>query len=397
MDIKVYLDSLKGDDIKGQLNDPSIPFKTLDTIYTKIGFGSTPITFILDKGDQTLTLDHYVNCKFEGTGTLLINKEITLGNCTIDCPINVKVPCKATKIITSNNKLTLGNNCKISILEELHNRKKSYPDLIFIDNKGDLISHADVIVKVDRNFSFVNNDDIADCKLPNVESQGGILLNSTENAKWSVFQGDSNIKINFANDEGYLYSSKKYNSFILASFTKGLVITNSKINITLDQVPNEYLLNVINPNLNEGISVKNENIRNTDLLLLDTVELTSNKNLKLVNTSKFTSINLKTTGIMLPERTSSKIKKISDDYILDDFDENMFHVDPVKNVTIKIPSNLNIGTRELYFKRLEGPVGNNKVFIRVNNLYKSTEGLITLDRSHPNICIYKCEDVYYIK
>ena len=401
MNIDINVDLLTGidDTVNIETNNFNLVYKTLDFAYLKFRrYYNTDnrLTFNITGGYQYLTCDEYNNCEFKGTDTYLkINKLVTLTNVIFDIDIKVELNNKSNNIIIITNENVMFNEKhKIDIKEIHYNTNKSYPLVKLINNNGSLNILSDIIIKVCRQFTLVNNRNILKCKFPIVECQGGTIFYSEDSAELIEIVGDksenSNIIIKNGIISGYLYNTKTYNNFKVVDCYNNLIISGITFNLKYEQ--KVILFNI----RSDHIKDQNKRMNMGDLILIENCYLSSDSNIILSNINNITKINTKLININY-NKISEKVKKIKDDYIITDEDAKIFHInDTEKIINIKVPNTLKLESSEIYFRKIN-EMSRNKIIITIDNCHKNSTGTIILDRTHPEIIIYEDEGIFYTK
>jgi hypothetical protein len=401
MNININVDLLSGIDntVNIETQNLNLVYKTLDFAYLKFRrYYNTDnrLIFNITGGYQYLTCDEYNNCEFKGIDTYLkINKLVSLTNVIFDIDINVELNNKSNNIIIiTNDNVMFNEKHKINIKEINYNTNKSYPFVKLINNNGNLNILSNIIIKVCREFTLVNNRNILICKLPIIECQGGTIFYSEDSAELTEIvdnkSENSDIIIKNGIISGYLYNTKSYNNFKLVDCYNNLIISGIAFNIKYEQ--KVILFNIRSDNIKNP----NKRINIGDLMLIENSYLSSDTNIMLTNIKNITKINTKLININY-NKISEKVKKIKDDYILTDEDVKIFHInDTDKIINIKVPNTLKLGTSEIYFRKIN-EMSRNKIIITIDNCHKNSTGTIILDRTHPEIIIYEDEGIFYTK
>lgn len=404
----VYLDITSGNNENGIYGNSEAPFKEVDVIYTRIrsndGVQTTPIKFYCNKGFQKLNLPEYSNCYFNALDGLVFSSQVTLNDVKIEGKIFVEIPVipKGELLITTRGNTEIMETSILKVLEASPNNKVSYPDLTLIVNQGDLKIDAKADIAVNRKFTFIQNESSLRCIFPDVKSQGGDLFKGTSEAKDTLVLGSatSEVQISRRRNVGYLYTTKTPNEFSLGNFSNGAVFSNVKVTVKVPMIPemashslfkipvdevksSAVLNNLFNYNLHEG-------------LLLHNCELQSEVPLSLCNSENITKINTVLKGISF-KREIPHIKKVVNNLVLDDDFADRYHVestDSPSGVTITIPDEIDIGGKELYFRKLNPQ---NRLFIKAKKFHGVSNSTLCLDRTRTQVLVYKHEGFFYAK
>ena len=381
---RVYLDTLKGDDSKGALNDPTLPYKSLDSAYQAIRKTneSDRITFVLEKGSQVLKLDKYENCVFTGKEPIVTSTPVTLNQVEIVNPYNIVLPAKLTGSLISGD-FSIHSSSPVNISEEVPNSNMSYPHVNVFDLSADFKLDSKVNLKVNRMLTLIKSTRTIETIMPNGEYQGGNLFETTDILSNLVInKSQSVLKVNQGNNSGMFKTTRFNNTFCLGS-CKGVVLNE----VTLDlNIPDQSGLKV--PLF---VSDKLE-LKDSQVTVNFPVVLNSTNNAILKVNSKLINVEI--------DKQGSRIKTITSDYTMDDTDKDIYHVDFQTNInkviTFTIPNTLDISERELFFKKFANR-HNNRFIIKVKSLQGSNDGVLTLDRTRFQVGLYQSEGVFYTK
>lgn len=398
-------------------NDTGPIYKTLDTAYKiyRINYASDiHLVFNIMNGYQYLGLDKCENCEFKNTTSeggksnyLKINSKIKLINVTFSIDVRIELNGKSGETLISCEKSNSFNNLDVSEIKKsswFGNKAKSYQDLTLITNDEDLIIKGLINVKVDRTFTLVNNNSTLKSTFPNLESQGGVLFYSSDNAKLTQIDDSLCVDnrqrkiINVKNgiSTGRFYNGEVKNNFEIANCYNNLIVKNVSVDVNYDSGKSLTIFH-IRGKVNENQS-KCPGINEGDLMLVKDSDIVSVAQRKLLfsNVTDTTKINTRLGNIEY-EAIRSQIKTIKYDYDITDDDSSIFHIDDsMGDVTITISDDIPLEGKELYFRKMLG-LTKNKVLIKVNKCNKIANGTILLTRSHMDITIYKHEDTFYVK
>ena len=404
--MEIEVDSLNGNDNSGFI------YKSLDFAYTKyrnLCNTSVKLIFKISNGYQYLDLREYQNCEFNSTHSdnyLKINKELILINVVFNINVKVELNKRLTGNLILNKGISYFNNMEVidisknwTILSSLLRYSiddPTYGALTLIENDGELTIKGDVNIKVCRKFTFVKNNRVLSSTLPNLESQGGDLFNSSDDAILTEIAGSSpaDIKRMIIKNSiipGRLYNGKIYNDFKIANCLNNLIIDSIKLDLDYEQ-------NTILFNIRGGCtsSPRDSRINEGDVMLIKDSKIKSANNCVLSNVDNITKVNTQLDGVKFTPKKVN-IKKIKNDYNITDSDSETFHIDDTNNcVTVTVNDDLKLEGKQLYFRKIN-EMSRNKIIIKVNNCYKVSNGQITLDRSHPDVTIYEDDGMFYSK
>ena len=128
----------------------------------------------------------------------------------------------------------------------------------------------------------------------------------------------------------------------------------------------------------------------TDLFTVIDSVISSNVNVNLSNVLAGTKINTKLNYVNF-NKVGERIKTVTDNYVIDDTDRDMFHIDHGnsfgKTIEVYIHEKMNFGERELFFNRLNGH-HSNKFQIKSKKLVTS-DGTLLLPRPKSKLCLYQ--------
>ena len=378
-------------------------FKTLDCAYQKSRelYPDSLIKFVLLNGYQYLTLDKYQNCVLSGTDYVKINKSVELVNVIFDIEVTSQLPRDGLISILTREKVSF--NKKLTVSEINYTLKRTYHEIIFINNEGVLCINEQANIKVSRKFTFVNNKLKSKVVFPNVESQGGALFNSDEGTKTRLIGKEANhIIIHNSISRGYVYNTRIYNDFVIINYFNNLLVIDVNLKFKYDQkvilfnsknsvLDNKYPLDCINAG--DVMSIRNTSIESENVTILSNVD-----NITKINT-KLYSVNYINRKI--------KVKTIKNNYILTDDDSDIFHINDVeKDINIVIPDELSLDGREIYFRKIN-EINKNRIFIKSGKIKnfvvgrklgsRDSEGRIILDKHYPEVCMYEHDGGIYIK
>jgi hypothetical protein len=381
MEYKVHLDSLKGDDNKGELNNQNLPFKTIDGAYTKLRDSTQEVlTFVNDKGDQTLNLPKYEKCIFSGKNPYVLKQAVTLNDVELHGSLQVILSVKIAGTILSTRNFRCTQNSNLKVIEQYFNTNYTYSDITLIEVNGDINIESQAYIEVNRKVTFINklSCTLATFVMPNLVCQGGDLITDETETNNIINSSISNISLNYVNTVYYL-SNKK-----------------SIANFSLGRCKNLKLSSVI-IYMNLPVDIQREtNLFQVGNLELENTQLISNYQIKLGETNLI-KINSKLIKIDCPKITS-RVKVITSDYIIDDTDGDIFHIDfeGIKTINIIIPDALDIGSRTLFFKKLNNN-HTNTLSIKVKYCYDFNSGCIILNHQRKQIELYQDNFVFYVK
>lgn len=146
-----------------------------------------------------------------------------------------------------------------------------------------------------------------------------------------------------------------------------------------DVKSSKALSGAFNYNLNDG-------------LLLQNCCFTAESPLLLCNNISITKINTILKNVSF-DKEVPRIKKITGNYVLDDNFSDMYHIEAADGTVITIPDEIEIGTRELYFRKLDPA---SKIYIKSKKLH-SLPGTLILDQTKTQVILYKHEGFFYGK
>lgn len=406
MEQKVYLDATKGEDAKGSINNSEAPFKTFDVAYNAARSQSKDKIVIQTSGSdkQLLKLPEYVNVQVTGSQCIKVIECLSLENVEFNVPVIIEVPVtlKGDKLIDTKGAVKFTEF--LTVVEASYNKNNSYPLLTLITNSGILETSGITIIKVNRMFTFINNNGSMKIKMPSVEYQGGDFFlggsTTTSNIIYGVPESTPlQFKVNPGLKSGYLVNEKINNSFSWGRFKTNFSIENVNVNFILPDVGAAATVPLLISD------VEPTELKDTTFTIRGSL-VKSNTKVSFSNTNNFTKINTVLADTISIGKSTSRVKKITDNYVIDDIDGDMFHVDfsgnPGKIIQVTIPEDLVIGERELFFNKLNSHP-NNKLQIKAKNIMSNGNiravhaGYIQLDHTKSQICLYKVNDIWYIK
>lgn len=374
---------------ENETNVPNLSPDTLDQNYSKEdqekSFGV--------RGSQVLSLSLYQNCEFNSLKEeIKIRTPVTFVDCVFKCPLVLELPANFDdeNFVTTKGTVTFTGESTLKVVENAPYKKSSYPQKTLILNNGCLSIETRPKISCNRMLTFISNNSYMTVPVPNIEFQGGDLFKGTSTSKNLIKGNDDStsiVEVHRGNSTWMYMNAKVVNRFSLGCFDSSVIFQDVKINL---KVPDP---GIEKPNLfiTPGDSSKDA-LAATRLLTIQSSSIWSNYPVNLASGYEILKVNSTLDNVYL-DKAGSHIKKITNDYILDDTDMNMFHIEPSReqnNIDVAIPDELSIGERILFFKML-GNHHTNKVVVRAKNLE------VQLNRSKSQVEIYKYEDVWYSK
>ena len=413
----VYVDSIKGDNTKGQIGDKQFPFKTIDNVYLTLRKNNPvctdPIKFICENGEQTLTQDEYENINIIGSGEtklLLTDNSIKFNNVELSIKIVLTLAAISEKdvVITNIGCLKILSGSTFDIVERKAVNGVCFSRKTIILNEGTLYNDAIVDINVNRAITFVHNKNIMKSNVPNVSCYGGEIFYGDNESILNEIKGVGKniIKSNYWQIRSVLlYTTTKNNKLSFGNFSKNVVLRDLNLDV-LNQPENQEdpLINFRDADVkienDKNIHMKNFPINDSDFMVIINCKITSNI------PSCFVSEGVKYNSTGNSELVGFKIKpitqnifKINSNYVHGDITikNPKYHIDATNgNITIKVPENLKLDDSELFYKRLDKT--KHEVKILVPKCFDVSTSVITLDSRHPTLILYKdSNETMYIK
>lgn len=394
--MEVYVDSVKGTDDTGDGTSPDKSFKTFDIAYQKTREKTLGVVSFKISGSHEMTLSSYSNINLHevGISELLVNRHgVSLNNCFFNLKVTITMDGPET-VFKVDSFCSFSKS--LSIAEKKYRGYGNLSAKTIIKNDGKLLISGDVNIKADRNITFVNNNGHCESAIPGVECSGGYLFVSEKNKFVKLYtKVPTIIKVGYVYNEGVITSSKLSPNFSIYKGYGPLLCNKAEIKTEIHGTSLNYLFNFEEgkPEMTypSGLEVPVDSttigfIYNSKI---DTntpkgsVILSNNQNIKLISTL----IN----GQPYYKDNSDKIKEISADYVVSDYDSDKLFVRCVNNVKITIPEESNI--EKLYIKKL-----NISTYTVTITSKLMPEGVVTLNSSRMScVKLIKHEGKLYIK
>ena len=391
------------------------------------------ITFFVE--DQQILESDLTNVSIlsSETASLKIGKlGIILTNVNIDCDINVVLPSgpqNCDSVFITHGNVTFKK--KVSVTDAAV-PTASGPKITLWCNQGHLKVESDEnVVKVNREFVFISNNNIVESKIPKLlECCGGSLLSSSAESKMNKLTGAATsgavsiFKIIGYRTPGYIYGSTKTNlGFNLFNGSGYLFISDIKVTINgkvegslinftasnnpASPVPTDPIDAAPKDSVKPNIPINNHTspfgkmldgkfVDNSLGFLYNTtidgtaVLCNAPEKLKLINCN-----------VTQKAKVSEKTKILADEYLISDNDATNFIIDASGKlgrssvINVYLPKNVKMDTDTIYFKVVDksGIIAQ----IHVDGLFDPfSNNLIRLTVGQ-SIELLRFNGVYYIK